>query len=488
MMKSLEKASPGLLRNKVYVRMYTAYTVAAFGDWFDTLAIQVLVGYRWGVSPLMLALIPVAVALPGIALGALAGTAADRLNKLKLMRLCDLLTALITLLLLFAPNMYWLLPLLALRAAVSTLNVPAQQALTRSIVREDQLMQAASLNGIVNQGSKIAGPLLGGLALSLLSPQWCIVLNFFMRLCSYMLLLTVKAQGSAAASIAVSASTTSSTASTPASTTASTPASFSSASTTSGASTSESAATSSPTSAAGGEVEGEAECAPFGVIGESDKAGQEERVPFGVMWKEGWLFILRNRVLRNTMIYGLIGMLAIQMIDFQFTSLFRTIAPDNEPLLGWMVAASGVTAVLTILAMNRRRSEGSHGRRLGSGQLLIGAAVGGLGLLAPGAPVYPVLLLGAVLGAGNGISMLAFNYCLQKETPPHMTGRVFGIQSTVLSAVMIVAPLLGGLLVEWSGPSRIFAVFGAAVAVIGLAGIALSPKLWPEAKRVAAEG
>ncbi|SET96710.1 MFS transporter [Paenibacillus sp. NFR01] len=446
MMKSLEKAGPGLLRNKVYVRVYTAYTVAAFGDWFDTLAIQVLAGYRWGVSPLMLALIPVAVALPGIALGALAGTAADRLNKLKLMRLCDLLTALITLFLLFAPNMYWLLPLLALRAAVSTLNVPAQQALTRSIVREDQLMQAASLNGIVNQGSKIAGPLLGGLALTLLSPQWCILLNFIMRLCSYGLLLTMKAPGTAAAAITVSVSTASSTFASPTST--------------------------SPASAAGGEMEG----------------GVEERVPFGVMWKEGWLFILRTSVLRNTMIYGLIGMLAIQMIDFQFTSLFRSIAPDNEPLLGWMVAASGVTAVLTILAMNRRRSEGSHGRRLGSGQLLIGAAVGGLGLLAPGVPVYPVLLFGAVLGAGNGISMLAFNYCLQKETPPHMTGRVFGIQSTVLSAVMIVAPLLGGLLVEWSGPSRIFAVFGAAVAVIGLAGIALSPVLWPEAKRAAAEG
>lgn len=108
------------------------------------------------------------------------------------MRMCDLLTALLTVLVLFAPSMVWLLPLLMLRAAISTLNVPAQQSMTRSMVREDQLLQATSLNGIVNQGSKIAGPLLGGFALSVLTPQWCILINACLRGCSYLLLLTVK--------------------------------------------------------------------------------------------------------------------------------------------------------------------------------------------------------------------------------------------------------------------------------------------------------
>lgn len=55
----------GLLRNKVFSRVYTAYAAATFGDWFDMLAIQVLVGYRWEAGPLMLALIPVTNALPG---------------------------------------------------------------------------------------------------------------------------------------------------------------------------------------------------------------------------------------------------------------------------------------------------------------------------------------------------------------------------------------------------------------------------------------
>lgn len=414
-MEASVKQGNSLLHNKVYMRVYSAYATAAFGDWFDSLAIQVLVGYRWHASPLMLALIPVAVALPSVLLGSVAGVAADRLNKLKLMRMCDLLTAFLTVLVLFAPNMVWLLPLLALRSALSTLNVPAQQSMTRSIVREDQLLQATSLNGIVNQGSKIAGPLLGGVALTLLSPQWCILLNAIFRVGSYLLLLSVKNIHT-------------------------------------------------------GDEHPAAEV-------------QEERVPLRTMWAEGWSFMLRSRLLLHTMLFGITGALAIQIIDFQFTSLFRVISPANESLLGWMVAASGVGAVSVILLLGKLKPGTSYGLRLGMGYVLIGGSVGGLGLLQPGASVIWVLLFGLILGLGNGSFFVAFNYCLQKETPPHMTGRIFGIQSSILGLVMITAPLLGGWLVQVAGPGRIFMNFGMVQVLLGLVGVLFGRVLWPEAKR-----
>ncbi|MBY0014382.1 MFS transporter [Paenibacillus typhae] len=417
-MEASIKQGNSLLHNKVYVRVYSAFATASFGDWFDSLAIQVLVGYRWQVSPLMLAMIPVAIALPSILLGSMAGVAADRLNKLKLMRVCDLLTAVLTLVLLLAPNMLWLLPLLSLRSAISTVNVPAQQSLTRSIVREDQLLQASSLNGLVNQGSKIAGPLLGGLALTFLTPQWCIVLNAVLRGCSYLLLLSVRNMDAKA---------------------------------------------------------------------EPAQKTADERVPLRTMWKEGWSFLLSSRILLNMMVYGLAGALAIQVIDFQFTSLFRVYSPTGEAVLGWMVAASGVGAVLTILLLGKLSSAISYTWRLGMGYMLIGVSVAGLGLLQPGAPVIWVLLLGVILGAGNGAFAVAFNYMLQKETPPHMTGRIFGIQNTVLSAVLIIAPLLGGLLVQFAGPGRIFQIFGLIQAALGLAGLLFGRVLWREKREAGAE-
>ncbi|MEK4996631.1 MULTISPECIES: MFS transporter [Paenibacillus] len=414
-MNASTQAGTSLLKNKVYMRVYSAFATATFGDWFDALAIQVLVGYRWQASPLMLALIPVSIALPGILLGSFAGVVADRLNKLKLMRMCDLLTALLTVFVLFAPSMVWLLPLLMLRAAISTLNVPAQQSMTRSMVREDQLLQATSLNGLVNQGSKIAGPLLGGFALSVLTPQWCILINACLRGCSYLLLLTVKKS----------------------------------------------------------DVE---------QVRTEGKGDQEERVALRTMWKEGWSFMLRSRLLLNSMLFGLVGALAIQMIDFQFTSLFRIIAPSEESMLGWLVAATGVGAVFMIMVLNKLNRGTGYGWKLGTGYALIGISVGGLGLLQPGVSILTVLLLGFLLGLGNGMFMITFNYCLQKETPPHMTGRVFGIQSTILSGVMIGAPLLGGVMVQVAGPSRIFLNFGIVIALIGVLGIAFGRVLWPTQK------
>ncbi|WNS41127.1 MFS transporter [Paenibacillus sp. MMS20-IR301] len=418
------KQGNSLLHNKTYMRVYSAFATASFGDWFDALAIQVLVGYRWQAGPLMLALIPVALALPSILLGSVAGVAADRLNKLKLMRICDLLTAILTVLVLFAPGMVWLLPLLALRSALSTLNMPAQQSLTRSLVREDQLLQASSLNGLVNQGSKIAGPLLGGLALAFLTPQWCILLNALLRGCSYLLLLSVR----------------------------------------------------NIPADKGDSLQ------PEGTEGAAASSAPEEKVPLHKMWREGWSFMLRSRMLLSTMMFGLAGSLVIQVIDYQFTSLFRVFAPSRESLLGWMVAASGVGAVLIILVLNKLNPETGYSWRLGSGYVLIGGSVAALGLLQPGASVIWVLLIGFVLGIGNGAFIVTFNYCLQKETPPHMTGRIFGIQNTVLSTVLIVAPLLGGILVQYAGPARIFVNFGIMQLVLGLAGLLFGRLLWPVPK------
>jgi len=144
-----------------------------------------------------------------------------------------------------------------------------------------------------------------------------------------------------------------------------------------------------------------------------------------------------------------------------------------------MVAASGAGAILIIIAMNRIKRPIGYGWRFGSSYALIGLSIGGLGLLPVGVSVLPVLILGFIMGVGNGIFIVTFNYCLQKETPPHMIGRIFGIQNTILGIVMIGAPLLGGLLVQVTGPAVTFLNFGMVIALIGLVGILFGKMLWP---------
>lgn len=393
--------------------MFAAYALASFGDWFDALAIQVMVVYRWGTDPLLVALIPVAMALPSVLFGSFAGTVADRVQQAKLMAVCDVLTAVLSAAILFAPDMYWLLPLLGLRAMTSVFHVPAQQALTRRIVPAELLLAATSYNGLVGQGSKIAGPLLGAALLAALSPQACILINIGTRLLSALLLLRLWRMPRTDAS-----------------------------------------------------YQAGKESGPNGI-------GK-----FWSEWKEGWVFLWREKLVFHTVVFGFIGLTVILMVDYQFSTLFKSLSPADEALTGKVVAAIGGGSVLVLLLLNRL-GRIRYGWGLGGGGALIGAGIGLLGLCSPGSPVMMLLGLGLLIGIGNGIYMLTQNYVLQKETSPDVVGRVFGIQNTVSGLVMVLAPLAGGLLIRAVSVGDAFLWIGLAMTAIGLAGILLRRKLWP---------
>lgn len=430
------QSTPSIWRNGRFRRMFAAHTAASFGDWFDAIAIQVLVAYRWEADPMMIALIPVVMALPGLLLGSIAGTLADRVHKARLMIVCDAAIALLTLAILAVPGPAWLLPLLGLRAAAGVFQMPSQQGLTRAVVASDDLFRATSLNGLVNQASKVAGPLLGAMTLTVLSPQACIILNALLRLCSGLLLWPLRGIGPALVSADQQAV------------------------------------------AAGKQGKSAAHTAPEA---DEDKM-QEEHVRasrFFNQWREGWAFLWHSRMLLHTLIFGLFGLIAILMIDYQFPTLLRVLAPGNESLLGWLVSAIGAGAVGCMLVLNRLNRI-SAGWGLGGGYVLVGGAIAALGWAQPGTGLPGLLMIGAVLGVGNGLYIITQNYILQAKTPADMVGRVFGIQSTVIGAIMVVSPLAGGVLIRIAGAGTAFVWIGMTVGILGLAGLLLQSVIWRE--------
>lgn len=412
---SSQMPSTSLWTNFRFMRMFIAYALATFGDWFDALAIQILVAYRWGADPLIIALIPVCMAVPGILLGSIAGTLADRLHKVKIMLLCDVITVVLTVAILFAPSAAWLLPLLALRAMMGVFHIPAQQALTRQVVAEEHLFQASSLNGFVGQCSKVAGPLLGAVILAIFSPQICIVINACTRLISGLVLWPLRRL------------------------------------------------TDKPEHSISNETQ--------------DQQDQAETESVLTQWTKGWSFIRNSRVVLCTLLFGCLGLMAILMIDYQFVTLFRSIKPGNETLIGWLGSSAGAGAVIMILLLNRLPRV-SYGWGLGGGFVLIGAGIAALGWVDPHTPDVWIIVWGLCIGLGNGLSMVTLNYLLQKETPPAYVGRVFGIQNSMSSVVLVVAPLAGGALIRIMGPGLTFQFIGIATLAIGVAGIVLQRVLW----------
>lgn len=176
-----------------FAKMFTAYGLSAFGDYFDFMAITILMGFVWKADAMTVALLPLSFAVPGILFGQLAGISADRLNKRNVMVTADLVRALLTVLMVFAPNAWTLIGLAALRSSARTFHYPAQQAMTRSAVDAEQLLQATSLNGAVFQLSKVLGPLLGASVATFFSPAGCMYVNAFSFVLSALLLLWIPA-------------------------------------------------------------------------------------------------------------------------------------------------------------------------------------------------------------------------------------------------------------------------------------------------------
>lgn len=182
-----------LRKNHSFAKMFTAYGLSAFGDYFDFMAVTILLGFVWRADAMTIALFPLCFALPSILFGQFAGILADRWNKRNLMIIADLLRAALTIMLVFAPNAAVLLVIVALRSTARVFHYPAQQAMTRAVVGADQLLQATSLNGAVFQLSKILGPLLGASVAAAFSPAICMAVNASTFLLSAALLLWIPA-------------------------------------------------------------------------------------------------------------------------------------------------------------------------------------------------------------------------------------------------------------------------------------------------------
>ncbi|WP_179295444.1 MFS transporter [Bacillus sp. FJAT-45350] len=180
-----------ILKNTIFMRMFSSYSISMLGRWFDMVAIMILFGYVWEVEPLIIALIPVAYALPHALLSQFAGILADRNSKIKLMVIADVLTAVFTVALFFAPHPWVALTILLLRATLTVIHYPAQQGLIKDVVEEKLIVKAVTLNGTMNEFTKIMGPFIGGSLAAAFSPKLCILINAFAYFISALILLTI---------------------------------------------------------------------------------------------------------------------------------------------------------------------------------------------------------------------------------------------------------------------------------------------------------
>ena len=155
------------LRNRNFFLLWSGGLISMIGTWMLLTALPFYI-YRETGSALATSGLLMAFIGPGILFGSLAGVFIDRWDRRRVLLLGNAVqTALIALLLLVEAN-GWFGLIYVVAFAESTVNQflgPAENALLPTLVGEEQLVAANSLNALNDNLARVMGTALGGLLL-----------------------------------------------------------------------------------------------------------------------------------------------------------------------------------------------------------------------------------------------------------------------------------------------------------------------------------
>ncbi|MED3924610.1 MFS transporter [Priestia megaterium] len=393
-MKVLKKEK--LFANSSYKKLFISSTAASFGDLFDMFAVMTLFTYVWHANSLWITLIPVAYALPSILLSQAAGNLADRYDKVQLMFLSELVRLLFTCLLFFTDEPLLALGVLTLRSMSSVMKVPAQLAYVREVVKEDQLLQASTLQNIMFQISKVVGPFLGAAALTFTTPKACILANAAACIISIGVLFSLKKSGNKTQRQAA-------------------------------------------------------------------RAHQSKE-----SLSNGWKIVFQHSILLRVVILFHLSYFVVMLVDAQISIFLRDVLPHHPEMLGWLLSGIGLGALATGVYLNRKKQVHHPFRLLSLGLLLFGGALFFISCFNPAVMSrYFILIAAPIGGAGVGLNLLLFNYIVQTYSDKKHLGKVYGFINTLTSAVLLTAPLLGGMVVKLAGAQTTFLTAAIIIVSVG---------------------
>ncbi|HEX3980070.1 MAG TPA: MFS transporter [Acidimicrobiales bacterium] len=173
------------LRIRNYRLYFTAQLISVSGTWMQTVAQAWLVLHLTG-SGFDLGIVVGLQFLPMLLFGPVGGLVADRVNKRQLLYLTQaaggVLALVLGVLVVSHQVQLWQVYLLAaLLGMVNVFDNPARQTFIMEMVGRDDLPNAVSLNTVVMNASRVVGPAIGGVIITVLGLGVC----FFVNAASY---------------------------------------------------------------------------------------------------------------------------------------------------------------------------------------------------------------------------------------------------------------------------------------------------------------
>lgn len=174
------------LQHRDFRLLWTGLAVSAVGTWMQIVALSLLVLDLTHGSAAALGTVSLTQALTFLLFAAIGGSVADHFDRRRLLLVTQSLMAgfaiLLGILTLAGLIRFWVILLVAFASSAAlSFDQPARNALITSLVPQEHLMNAVSLQSAVFNGASILGPALAGLSLSRIGYSG----NFFLNAASF---------------------------------------------------------------------------------------------------------------------------------------------------------------------------------------------------------------------------------------------------------------------------------------------------------------
>lgn len=187
-----------VLRIPDYRRLWAAQGISDIGDGLTNLTLLIVVLRLTG-STAALAAMAIALAVPAIVVGPIAGVFVDRWDRRRVMLASDLIRAVLVLGFIFvaSTDRLWVMYVVAIaHATIGTFFTPARTALVPRIVPANGLMAANSLNQLTRVLAGVVGSGLAGILVGVVEVTWpAFLIDASTFVLSFVIVLRVRTSG-----------------------------------------------------------------------------------------------------------------------------------------------------------------------------------------------------------------------------------------------------------------------------------------------------
>ena len=159
-----------ILKNRSLVLIGVAETVSGIGNWITMMAVFAMVVFNREGTIVQSSAIFLAGLVPTLIASPIAGWLSDRYDRKRLMIVSEILSGIVTTVLIFTQSLSLIYIILALQAITISIMAPARQAAVPDLVEKTQLSQANAFLQQLSGLTKIFAPMFAGMLLTVSNP------------------------------------------------------------------------------------------------------------------------------------------------------------------------------------------------------------------------------------------------------------------------------------------------------------------------------